>query len=90
MEEKLFVKRRKKWLNITSRQKRRMKQENPCLRGRADMRSLADLAGSLVLSFLVGVGGDLGNKSNKQQRQTESKQPCQTSSRVWPINHLEF
>jgi len=51
VEEKLFVQRWKKWLNITTRLKRRMEQENPRLWSRAEMCSLADLASCFVLSI---------------------------------------
>jgi hypothetical protein len=65
VEEKLFMKRGKKWLNVTSRQKTSMKQENPCLGSRAEVRSLADLTGCFVLSLCVRVRCDLGDESNE-------------------------
>ena len=75
MEEKLFMKPGKKLLNVASRQKRRMEKQNSCLRSRAKMRSLADLASCLVLSFYVGMGRSLRNKCNKDHRETKSQQP---------------
>jgi hypothetical protein len=73
VEEELFMKSRKNWLNITSAQKRGMKQENPCLRCRPKVRGLAHLTSRFVLSVAVGVDPDLSNKNNKQNRQTKCK-----------------
>ena len=67
-EEKLFVKRWKKWLNVTSRKKRGMQREGSCFRGRTEVRGVADLTGCLVLSICVRVGRDLGNKYNQHRR----------------------
>ena len=44
-----------------------MQQQNSCLRSRAEMCSLADLAGGFVLSFCMRVARDLRNEYNKQQ-----------------------
>ena len=82
MEEKLFMKRGEKGLNVTSDQNGRLKQKNPGLRNGTEVCSLAHLAGSLVLPFFVGMGCGLRDKNNKQQRQTEGKQSSQTSPRV--------
>jgi hypothetical protein len=67
VEEKLFMKCWKKWLNVTSRQKRGLKQKNSCLRSRTQMCGLADLASGFVLSFYMRVGRDLGDEHHKQQ-----------------------
>ena len=75
VEEKLFVKRGEKWLNVTSRQQRRMKEENRGMWARHEMRNLTDLAGGLVLCMGVKVGGRLRNKHDKEQRRAKSKQP---------------
>ena len=87
MEEKLFMKPGKKLLNVASRQKRRMEKQNSCLRSRAKMRSLADLASGFVLSFYVGMGRSLRNKYNKDHSETKGQQPSQSSPRFWPIKH---
>lgn len=73
MEEKLFVKPWKKWLNIISRKKGRMKQLNSCLRCRAKVRGVAHLTSCFALPAGVGVARDLNNKNEKQDRQTKCK-----------------
>lgn len=54
------------------------------------MRGLANLTGGFIPPFFVGVGGSLGDKNKKQQRQTEGKQPGQAPTYVWPIHHFDF
>lgn len=81
MEEKLFMKRRKKLLNVTTRQQGCMEQKNPCLRCRAKVRGLAHLTCCFVLSFYVGMGSSLRNKRNKEYGQAKSKERSRASSR---------
>jgi hypothetical protein len=90
VEEKLFVKRGKKWLNVTGREKWRMKQENHCLRSRAEVCGLANLASRFALSLCVQVGCGLANEGKEQQSQTTSEQLRQTSSRILLASHLHF
>src|SRR5215468_3642370 len=91
MEEQLFVKRGKKRLNVAIGHEGRMKEENRCLRDRAKVGGLADLASCFVLSACVGVASDLGYENNEHQGQTQSEQPSQTSSRDWSArSHLNF
>jgi hypothetical protein len=90
VEEKLFMKRGKKWLNITGREKRRMKQENHCLWSRAEVCGLTNLASRFALSLRVEVGCGLANEGEEQQSQTTSEQLRQTSSRILPKDHFEF
>jgi len=65
VEEKLFMERGKKWLNVTRRQKRRMQQENASLWSGAEVGGLANLTSGFVLPFCVGVRRNLRNKYNK-------------------------
>ncbi|HKW35691.1 MAG TPA: hypothetical protein VJN92_21970 [Candidatus Acidoferrum sp.] len=67
-----------------------MKQENPRLRSRAKMRSLADLASGFVLSLRVRVGRNLRDKYNKKHSQAECEQPRKLPSRFWPMDHASF
>jgi hypothetical protein len=64
-----------------------MEQENSCLRSRAEMCSLADLASRFVLSLCVCVRSDLGNEDKKQYCQAESEQPSQVPPYLCPVNH---
>ena len=82
MEEKLFVKPWKKWLNIGSRKERRMQQLNSCLWCRAKVRGVAHLTSCFALPIGVGVARDLSNKHEKQDRQAKCNYPSQTSSRL--------
>lgn len=63
---------------------------NRGLCNRAQMCSLADLAGSFVLSLYVGVRGDLANEYNKEHRQAECEQPSQVPPYLCPVNHFAF
>jgi hypothetical protein len=82
VKEKLFVKPWKKWLNITSRKERRMKQLNSCLRCRTKVRGVAHLTSCFALPVGVGVARYLSNKNEKQDRQAKCNYPSQTSSRL--------
>lgn len=90
MEEKFFVKRQKKGLNVARRHERRNNQRDSRCRSGSEMCRLADLARSFVLSFFVRVGDNLRNKYNKKQSQAECKQPCKLPARFWLANHFEL
>lgn len=59
-----------------------MKQENPCLRSRAQVRSLADLAGSFILSFSVRVRCNLREEYDEYQCKSKSQHPSQGLPRL--------
>ena len=82
MEEKLFMERGKKGLNVARYQEWGMKQENRSLRNRAEMGGLADLASCFILAIFVSVGGDLGNKNNEHECQTERQRSAEARSFV--------
>lgn len=90
MEEKLFMQRRKKGLNVARRHERRNNQRDSRCGSRSEMCRLADLASGFVLPFFVGVGDDLRDKYDKKQSQAECKQPRKFSTRMRLTDHFEF
>ena len=72
MEEKLLVDRHGKWLNVPDREMRTKQRWGKRSRTGADVRRLADLASSFILSFCVGVTKDLSKEQNGQGREGKS------------------
>ena len=72
MEEKLLVNRYDKRLNVPDREKRTKQRWGKRVRTGADVRCLADLASSFILSFCVRVTKDLSKEQNGQGREGKS------------------
>ena len=68
MEEKFFVKRQEKRLNVSSREKGRLKGRCTGLWNRTEVRALTNVASGFISWILVGVRCYLGEEDNKQQR----------------------
>ena len=71
MEEKLFKKRQQKRLNVTCREKRRVKRHCSGLWSGTEVRSLANVASCFIPGIQVGVRCGLGQEENEQQRQAD-------------------
>ena len=69
MEEKLLVNRYNKRSNVPDREKRTKQRWVKRFLSSADVRRLADLASSFILSFCVGVTKDLSKEQNGQGRE---------------------
>ena len=72
MEEKLLVNRYNKRLNVPDREKWTKQRWGYRFRTGANVRSLAHLASSFILSSCVEVVQGLPNEQNKQDRQGKS------------------
>jgi hypothetical protein len=72
VEEKLLVDRYDKWLNVPDREKKTKQRWGKRFRTGADVRRLADLASSFILSFCVGVTKELSKEQNGQGREGKS------------------
>ena len=77
MEEKFFMKRQEKWLNVPNRKKRRLERYCSGLWSRTDVRSLANVARCFIPGIQVAVRCGLGEEENKQQRQADRCNPSQ-------------
>ena len=90
MEEKLFMQRRKKRLNVARRDEGRNNQRDSRCRSRGEVCRLAHLTGCFVLSLYVRVGDNLRNKYNKNHSKAECKQLRKLPPRFRLANHIEF
>lgn len=68
MEEKFFVKRQEKRLNVSSREKRRLEDRCSGLWSGTEVRGLTNVASRFISWILVGVRCYLGDEANEQQR----------------------
>lgn len=90
MEEKLFMQRRKKRLNVARRHEGRNNQRDSRCGSRSNMCRLAHLASGFVLPLFVQVGRGLRHKYDKKHSQAECKQPRKLPARFRTSDHFEF